>query len=145
MVEQLTFNQLVRGSSPRRATRQNQSHTRHMNVRRGFFSLEPSAPLCTHHFLAVWPDSSMVEQLTLNQLVRGSSPRPATSGILYRLPRWRSTSKRQTPAATETFRQGTVPSIGMLTKRSQVSAVRWRMPSPSAPNTIAKGPVSFAL
>jgi hypothetical protein len=30
---------------------------------------------------AVWPDSSMVEQLTLNQLVRGSSPRPATSGF----------------------------------------------------------------
>ena len=28
-------------------------------------------------------DSSMVEQLTLNQLVRGSSPRPATSEILF--------------------------------------------------------------
>jgi hypothetical protein len=27
----------------------------------------------------VRPDSSMVEQLTFNQLVRGSSPRPATS------------------------------------------------------------------
>jgi len=28
----------------------------------------------------------MVEQLTLNQLVRGSSPRPATSGAFEALP-----------------------------------------------------------
>jgi hypothetical protein len=35
----------------------------------------------------VGPDSSMVEQLTFNQLVRGSSPRPATSNRLFTPPK----------------------------------------------------------
>src|SRR5438067_7258466 len=55
--------------------------------------------------------------------------------------RWRRASYRQTPDATDTFRLSTEPNIGMLTKRSQVSRVRRRMPSPSEPITSAVGPV----
>ena len=51
--------------------------------------------------------------------------------------RRRRASNRQTPAATETLRLSTVPCMGMLTSWSQVSRVRRRMPSPSAPSTQA--------
>jgi hypothetical protein len=44
------------------------------------FQITVDNPLCIVSFFApVWLPSSMVEQLTLNQLVRGSSPRGATS------------------------------------------------------------------
>ena len=40
--------------------------------------------------------------------------------------------------------RGALPAIGILIKSSQVSRVRRRIPSPSAPITIARGPVSLA-
>jgi hypothetical protein len=46
--------------------------------------LNPAQGFALITFPLSWPDSSMVEQLTLNQLVRGSSPRPATSGFFVR-------------------------------------------------------------
>ncbi len=54
------------------------------------------------------------------------------------------TSYRHTPLATETFRLSTVPIIGSDTSRSQLSLVRRRRPSPSAPITIPRAPSSFS-
>ena len=54
--------------------------------------------------------------------------------------RWRAASYRHTPLATETLRLSTAPSIGRWTSSSQVLAVSWRRPEPSAPNTSASGP-----
>ncbi len=55
--------------------------------------------------------------------------------------RCRTASYKQTPAATETFKLSTVPSIGSLARKSQCLAVNCRMPSPSDPSTIAIAPV----
>lgn len=58
--------------------------------------------------------------------------------------RCRTASNRHTPLATDTLRLSTVPAIGICITSSQVSRVRRRMPSPSAPMTSATGPSSFA-
>ena len=50
-------------------------------------------------------------------------------------------SNRQIPVATDTFKLSTVPAIGNLTKKSQFSRVKRRIPSPSAPMTKHSGPV----
>ena len=54
--------------------------------------------------------------------------------------RWRAASYRHTPLATETLRLSTAPFIGRWTSSSQLRAVSWRMPRPSAPRTSASGP-----
>ena len=67
------------------------------------------------------------------QMMVGMAP------VIY-YPRWRTASYRHTPVATDTFRQGTLPSMGMRIRKSQFSSVRRRMPSPSAPITSAMPP-----
>jgi hypothetical protein len=44
------------------------------------------------------------------------------------------------PLATETLRLSTTPAIGSLARTSHVFVVSWRIPFPSAPMTIARGP-----
>ena len=58
-------------------------------------------------------------------------------GPVFHAARRLADSKRTTPAATDTLRLSTSPRIGMRTSRSQLSRVRRRMPSPSAPSTQA--------
>ena len=58
-------------------------------------------------------------------------------GAVFHAARRLADSKRTTPAATDTLRLSTSPRIGMRTSRSQLSRVRRRMPSPSAPSTQA--------
>src|SRR5271166_5792283 len=53
-------------------------------------------------------------------------------------PRWRTTSYNITPAATETFSDGTLPSIGIETRKSHFRATRSWRPLPSAPRTMAQ-------
>ena len=54
-----------------------------------------------------------------------------------------SASNKQTPVATETFKQSTVPTIGICSNSSQLSAVKRRIPVSSAPTTNPKDPVIF--
>lgn len=67
----------------------------------------------------------------------------ADIGPYFFTPRCLTASNRQTPLATDTFRLSTVPAIGIFMTSSQVSRVRRRIPSPSAPTTIATGPSNF--
>ena len=48
-------------------------------------------------------------------------------------------------AAADAFREEMCPFMGMLTKKSQFSATRRLMPSPSEPMTMAAGPFRSAL
>src|SRR5450830_1736579 len=75
--------------------------------------------------------------ITRGDIARRGSRRAAQ---YYLGRRCRRASYRQTPDATETFRLSTEPNMGMLTRISQVSRVRRRMPSPSEPMTNAVGP-----
>src|SRR5258708_591442 len=52
--------------------------------------------------------------------------------------RWRTTSNNTIPAATDTFSDGTLPSIGMETRKSQCLRTRSCNPLPSAPSTTAQ-------
>ena len=55
--------------------------------------------------------------------------------------RCRRASKRAMPVATETLRLSTSAAMGIRARKSQVSRVRRRRPSPSPPMTIAVGAV----
>ena len=68
--------------------------------------------------------------------------RVARSGHSPRL--WRRISYRQTPVATETLSELTVPAIGIRSRKSHDSAVRRRMPRPSLPMTSATAPARSA-
>src|SRR5690348_790338 len=52
--------------------------------------------------------------------------------------RWRATSYITTPAATETLSDGTLPAIGMETRKSHLRRTRSCRPLPSAPRTSAQ-------
>src|SRR5215472_3880628 len=52
--------------------------------------------------------------------------------------RWRATSYITTAPATETFSDGTCPSIGIDTRKSQRLRTRSCSPLPSAPSTTAQ-------
>src|SRR5580698_1728688 len=58
--------------------------------------------------------------------------------------RWRKTSNRAIPAATETFRDSICPAIGIRTRKSHFSRVKRRMPLPSPPKTKASGRLKSA-
>jgi hypothetical protein len=73
----------------------------------------------------------------------GTPLRAADTASYFFTERCRTASYRQTPLATDTFRLSTLPAIGIFITISQVSRVRRRMPSPSAPITSATGPSSF--
>lgn len=77
---------------------------------------------------------------------RGVGPGSSRAGRRVQTPfrRCRRLSERHTPADTETLRLSTLPIIGMRMSSSQFSRVSRRMPSPSAPNTQARGPLNFA-
>ena len=69
----------------------------------------------------------------------------AADDAAARARRWRAASYRQTPLATETLRLSTAPFIGRWTSSSQVRAVSWRRPLPSAPKTSATGPARSSV
>ena len=52
--------------------------------------------------------------------------------------RWRTISYNMTPAATDTFSDGTFPSMGIETRKSHFFATRSWTPLPSEPNTMAQ-------
>src|SRR5713101_906286 len=52
--------------------------------------------------------------------------------------RWRTISYITTPAATETFKEGTLPSMGMETRKSHLRRTRSCSPLPSAPRIRAQ-------
>ncbi len=52
--------------------------------------------------------------------------------------RWRTISYSMTPAATDTFSDGTFPSMGMETRKSHFLATRSWTPLPSDPSTMAQ-------
>src|SRR5436305_14984170 len=52
--------------------------------------------------------------------------------------RWRTISYKTTAAATETFRDGTLPSIGIETRKSHLRLTRSCRPLPSPPSTSAQ-------
>src|SRR5579864_1716609 len=52
--------------------------------------------------------------------------------------RWRTISYKTTAAATETFREGTLPSMGMETRKSHFRLTRSCRPLPSPPRTRAQ-------
>ena len=71
----------------------------------------------------------------------GQMPSPGSPHRRLPSERWRYTSNRAIPAATEALRDPVTPRpIGMLTAKSQASATVRRMPWSSPPTTIAVGP-----
>src|SRR3954452_6735588 len=52
--------------------------------------------------------------------------------------RWRASSYITMPPATETFSEGTLPSIGIETTKSHLRRTRSCNPFPSAPRTMAQ-------
>ena len=57
----------------------------------------------------------------------------------------RMASYSRMAAAADAFREEICPFMGMLTRKSQFSATRRLMPSPSEPMTMAAGPLRSAL
>ena len=75
---------------------------------------------------------------------KGKAPSSANISQAPPIERLRRDSNKMTPLATETLRLSTCPNMGILTSWSQVSRVRRRMPSPSAPSTHARAAGSRA-
>src|SRR5712692_8227731 len=149
LTEKALRSRACKGSADSKQRRERSFKFRVSSFKQYLFSMTIlfSSPLCFlfHHFRLrlCHPERRLLARRILRFLGRGRKPaaqnlKLETSSHFCFARRWRTISYMTTPAATETFKEGTLPSMGMETRKSHLRRTRSCSPLPSAPRIRAQ-------